>query len=127
MSDRDDLPGDGMLLQWNARGPHPIWMADMRFSLDLVWLEDGGRVAGVLANVPVCSPPTCPVYEPNGTHESVAVLEVAAGPPQTTASRSAPRFAAHGKHIDMTRSAFHQHRHRLPNERPRRIDHQQTD
>jgi len=38
MSDRDGLPGDGMLLQWNARGPHPIWMADMRFSLDLVWL-----------------------------------------------------------------------------------------
>ena len=79
LPDRDDLPGDGMLLQWNARGRHPIWMADMRFPLDLVWLEHNGLVAGVLTNVPVCSSQPCPLYQPPGTHRSVAVLELAAG------------------------------------------------
>ena len=79
LSHRDDLPGDGMLLQWNGPGRHPIWMADMRFPLDLIWLEQDGRVTGVLTNVPICSVPACPMYEPEGTQESVAVLELAAG------------------------------------------------
>jgi hypothetical protein len=43
VSHRDDLPGDGMLLQWNGPGRHPIWMAGMRFPLDLIWLEQDGR------------------------------------------------------------------------------------
>jgi uncharacterized membrane protein (UPF0127 family) len=51
----------------------------MRFPLDLVWLEHNGVVAGVLTNVPVCSSQPCPLYEPPGTHQSVAVLELAAG------------------------------------------------
>jgi uncharacterized membrane protein (UPF0127 family) len=79
LSHRDDLPGDGMLLQWNGPGRHPIWMAGTRFPLDLIWLEQDGRVTGVLTNVPVCSVPACPMYEPEGTQESVAVLELAAG------------------------------------------------
>ena len=41
-------------------GRHPIWMADMRFPLDLIWLEQDGRVTGVLTNVPICSVPACP-------------------------------------------------------------------
>jgi uncharacterized membrane protein (UPF0127 family) len=45
----------------------------------LIWLEPDGRVAGMLTNVPACASPTCPLYEPNGTHESVAVLELQAG------------------------------------------------
>jgi uncharacterized membrane protein (UPF0127 family) len=61
-----------MLLQWDARGRHPIWMADMRFPLDLILLEQDGRVAGVLTNVPICSVAKCPTYEPEGTQESVA-------------------------------------------------------
>ena len=79
LSHRAALPGDGLLLQWDAAGRRPIWMAEMRFPLDLVWLEHDGRVAGVLHHVPVCSTPTCPLYEPVGAHESVAVLEIAAG------------------------------------------------
>lgn len=90
LSDRDDLPGDGLLLQWNARGRHPIWMAEMRFPLDLVWLERNGLVAGVLTNVPVCSSQPCPLYEPPGTHQSVAVLELAAGAAANMGSNSDP-------------------------------------
>ena len=79
LSRRIDLPGDGLLLQWDAPGRHPIWMAQMRFPLDLIWLRHDGRVTGVLTNVPVCSSPQCPLYEPEGTHEAVAVLELSSG------------------------------------------------
>ena len=54
-------------------------MKDMRLPLDLIWLEEDGRVAGVLAKVPICSVRNCPTYEPEGTRASVAVLELAAG------------------------------------------------
>jgi hypothetical protein len=53
-------------------------MADMRFALGLVWLNPDGRVAAVLANVPPCSAQPCPLYEPDGTDASQAVLEIAA-------------------------------------------------
>ena len=39
LSDHDALSGiDGMLLTWDAPGTHPIWMAGMRFPLDLLWV-----------------------------------------------------------------------------------------
>ena len=79
LSRRGDIPGDGLLLEWDAPGRHPIWMMDMRFSLDLIWLEQDGRVVDVLTNVPACGSPTCPLREPHGPHESIAVLELAAG------------------------------------------------
>ena len=79
LSRRDHIPGDGLLLVWDVPGRHPIWMTDMRFPLDLIWLEQDGRVAGVLTYVPACGSPTCPLHEPNGTHESIAVLELASG------------------------------------------------
>jgi uncharacterized membrane protein (UPF0127 family) len=54
-------------------------MAEMRFPLDLAWIDANGRVIAVLANVPPCQRQPCPLYEPEGTHHSVAVLELRAG------------------------------------------------
>ena len=98
LSNRDDLPGDGLLLQWDARGRHPIWMADMRFPLDLVWIEQNGLVVGLLTNVPVCSSKPCPMYEPTGTHQSVAVLELAAVQWRIMGSNSDPWSAPRRLH-----------------------------
>jgi uncharacterized membrane protein (UPF0127 family) len=69
---------DGLLLKWEAPGRHPIWMADMRFPLDLIWLAADGRVLAILDNVPPCSARPCPLYEPQGTSNSIAVLELPA-------------------------------------------------
>jgi uncharacterized membrane protein (UPF0127 family) len=69
---------DGLLLQWEAPGRHPIWMADMRFPLDLIWLDADGRVLAILENVPPCSARPCRLYEPEGTSNSIAVLELPA-------------------------------------------------
>jgi hypothetical protein len=80
LSNRDVLAGiDGLLLQWDTAGRHPIWMAEMRFPLDLVWLDQAGQVIAVLHGVPPCRTEPCPLYEPDGTQQSVAVLEIAAG------------------------------------------------
>ncbi len=80
LSRRDALTAaDGLLLKWATPDRHPIWMADMQFPLDLVWLDADGHVLAILENVPPCSTSPCQLYEPDGTSDSIAVLEVAAG------------------------------------------------
>lgn len=79
LSNRDAVTGDGLLLQWDAPGRRPIWMADMRFALDLVWLDKTGNVLALLDSVPPCSQQPCPLYEPPDTAAAIAVLELPAG------------------------------------------------
>jgi uncharacterized membrane protein (UPF0127 family) len=54
-------------------------MADMRFALDLVWIDDRDTVLAVLNSVPPCSQQPCPLFEPPGTDAATAVLELPAG------------------------------------------------
>ena len=79
LSNRDVVDRDGLLLEWSAPGRHPIWMAVMRFPLDLAWLDHDGRVLAVLTDVPPCPNQPCPLYEPPGTDRSMAVLETFVG------------------------------------------------
>lgn len=78
LSNRETMR-DPLLLDWNAAGRHPIWMKDMRFALDLVWINGTGQVLAVLANVPPCVQEPCRLHEPPGTERSHAVLELRAG------------------------------------------------
>ena len=79
LSDRDALAVDGLLLEWPDAGRHPVWMAGMRFSVDLVWLDAQNRVTGVVVQVPLCVDTPCPLVEPSSQAPARAVLEVAAG------------------------------------------------
>jgi uncharacterized membrane protein (UPF0127 family) len=79
LSNRTSVTHDGLLLLWDAPGRHPIWMADMRFALDIVWLDADGRVLAVLTGVPQCAASPCPMYEPPGTESSTSALELPAG------------------------------------------------
>jgi hypothetical protein len=79
LSNRDAVTGDGLLLRWDTPGRHPIWMAVMRFALDLVWIDDRDTVLAVLNSVPPCSQQPCPLFEPPGTDAATAVLELPAG------------------------------------------------
>ena len=65
-------------LRNDVRDLHHLTGHYLRFPLDLVWLQSDGRVAAVLINVPICSSPPCPLYEPAGTNQAIAVLELAA-------------------------------------------------
>ena len=79
LSNRTSIAHEGLLLLWDAPGRHPIWMADMKFALDLVWLDANGRILAVLENVPPCGHEPCPLYEPPGSDRSTSVLEAPAG------------------------------------------------
>lgn len=68
-------PGHGMLFLYDQPQPIGIWMKDMRFPLDILWIRDGR-----LAHVEKHAPPLVPagperVYTATGD----AVLEVPAG------------------------------------------------
>jgi uncharacterized membrane protein (UPF0127 family) len=80
LSNRNEpLRVDGMLLKWEAAGRHPIWMAGMRFPLDLLWIDADGRVLAIAPNVPPCRAEPCTLVEPEGTASAVSVLELPAG------------------------------------------------
>lgn len=79
LSHRDSLKTGGFLLEWPTLGRHPIWMDGMRFGLDLVWLDQSGRVLALLTDRPPCVQQPCPLYEPAGTDRSVKVLELPSG------------------------------------------------
>ena len=79
LSNRDSLTHDGLLLVWDTPGGHPIWMAHMRFALDIAWLDTSGRVLALLVDVPPCNRQPCQLFDPPGTDHSVAVLEINAG------------------------------------------------
>jgi hypothetical protein len=77
LSGREDLPDDsGMLFVLPYRGIHPFWMKDMKFAIDIVWL-DGGQVV----EVATLSAPTSTAYVPrhDPIHQADRVLEVKAG------------------------------------------------
>ena len=77
LSGRDDLPRDsGMLFILPERGIHPFWMKDMRFALDIIWLDDGEIVE--VATLPA---PTSTAYIPRHEpfYQANRVLEVKAG------------------------------------------------
>lgn len=51
LSGRTRVLGDGMLFVLGNRQQATFWMKEMRFPLDIIWI-DGAQVIGVAANVP---------------------------------------------------------------------------
>jgi uncharacterized membrane protein (UPF0127 family) len=52
LSGRASLPeGQGMLFVFDSDGLWGIWMKDMQFSLDILWVDANGTVITVAANV----------------------------------------------------------------------------
>lgn len=85
LSGRDEIGADGMLFIFPRPGYHAIWMKEMRFALDLIWLDQDGRVIDLDRNV---LPPgegktasanvgILPIYKPN--QPAGMVLEVPGG------------------------------------------------
>lgn len=77
LSGRDHLPRDsGMLFILPERGLHAFWMKDMKFALDIIWL-DAGRVVEVATLPAPTSTAYIPRHEPLSQADSV--LELNAG------------------------------------------------
>ena len=52
---QDQLPFDqGMLLVFDSPNMRSIWMLNMQFSLDIIWIDGDGKVVHIEKNVPPC-------------------------------------------------------------------------
>ncbi|NOZ79130.1 MAG: DUF192 domain-containing protein [Acidobacteria bacterium] len=67
----------GMLFLFKTDGIPSFWMKNTLIPLDIIFLDDAGRVVSAAVDVPPCAAEPCPLYRPTGP--SRAVLEVAAG------------------------------------------------
>jgi len=64
---RESLPEErGFLMRHAKAGPLPTFMYQVKFPLDLLWLDDNGRIVEIVHSAPPCPPGLtarqCPVY-----------------------------------------------------------------
>ena|GEM_PF-1101361 len=80
LSDREELPNDGMLFVFNEARRQQFWMKNMNFPLDMVWVR-GTRVVGVTEGAEV--PPEAERESPSTFYYSPelanVVIELAEG------------------------------------------------
>jgi len=77
LSDTASLPPDqGMLFVFPRSGIYAFWMKDMHYSLDMIWMDDNGKVIYIAPNV---SPDTYPAQTFSSDKPAKYVLEVNAG------------------------------------------------
>lgn len=51
LSERDGLPeGQGMLFKFEQNGDWRIWMVQMRFSIDVIWLDENKKIVHIKQN-----------------------------------------------------------------------------
>jgi uncharacterized membrane protein (UPF0127 family) len=78
---RDSFPeGRGMLFIHGSPGKHHYWMYQVKVPLDIIWMDNSGRVVEMSENTPPCKAEKaseCPNY--GGNETSVVVLELPAG------------------------------------------------
>lgn len=81
LSKRSSLPlNEGMIFVFDQVGPYPFWMKDMKFAIDIIWLDDQKKVVDIATDVPIQpgkSERDLIVYKPKD--DSKYVLEVNAG------------------------------------------------
>jgi hypothetical protein len=75
---RESLPPDtGMLFVFPTSEPHHFWMKNTMIPLDMIWMDETGKVVFVSADTPPCKADPCPTYGPDGPARQV--LEIAGG------------------------------------------------
>lgn len=75
---RESLPErSGMIFLFSDREVHRFWMKNTMISLDMVWMDEGGKVLFISAQTPPCRADPCPSYGPDSP--AAMVLEIAGG------------------------------------------------
>lgn len=65
LSGRPSLgPNQGMLFIFPKEGFYSIWMKDMLFPIDIIWLDNNGQIVYVIENAKPCTFFSCPIYKP---------------------------------------------------------------
>ncbi len=77
LSGRENLPENtGMLFVFDKPGKYTFWMKDMKFAIDIIWIENG-RVVDIWENAQPPSRGEIPSFTPE--YPATYVLEVNAG------------------------------------------------
>ncbi|MDJ0272657.1 MAG: DUF192 domain-containing protein [Candidatus Caldarchaeum sp.] len=79
LSGREKLPENrGMLFVFEKPGRYSFWMYEMRFALDIIWIDADGLVVHIEENLQPCTPnQVCQSYTPSS--DAKYVLEINAG------------------------------------------------
>lgn len=52
LSDRDSLPIDqGMLFVFDSSANHTFWMKDMKFAIDIIWIDEDKKIVHIAENI----------------------------------------------------------------------------
>jgi uncharacterized membrane protein (UPF0127 family) len=73
---------EAMLFVFDSAGEHSFWMKNMKFPIDIIWLDSDKTVVHIEHNLQPCSLNAfCPTYKPdnNNNNNSLYVLETVAG------------------------------------------------
>jgi uncharacterized membrane protein (UPF0127 family) len=74
---RDYLPAqEGMLFIFPAEDKYSFWMKNMKFSLDMIWIDSNKKIVDIKTDIPPCLD-LCENYTPG--FKAMYVLEVNAG------------------------------------------------
>jgi hypothetical protein len=75
---RESLPERaGMIFLFDAADLHRFWMKNTMIPLDMIWMDESGKVIYVSANTPPCKADPCATYGPESPARQV--LEIAGG------------------------------------------------
>ena len=79
LSVKDSLAdNEAMLFVLDNEGEHTFWMKNMKFPIDIIWIDTDKTVVHIEHNLQPCSSELfCPTYKPND--ESLYVLETVGG------------------------------------------------
>jgi uncharacterized membrane protein (UPF0127 family) len=69
--------GQAMLFLFEEENAHSFWMKNMRFAIDILWLDGQKRIVHLEKRVPPCPQDPCPSYGPAAA--ASFVLELQAG------------------------------------------------
>ena len=75
---RTSLPENmGLLFIFDDKGIHKLWMKNTLIPLDMIWLDEHGKIIYIERNAQPCYVPICPVFSPKSS--SKYILEVNGG------------------------------------------------
>ncbi|MEW5901570.1 MAG: DUF192 domain-containing protein [Acidobacteriota bacterium] len=75
---REKLAEDqGMLFIFEEKERHSFWMKNMRFPIDILWLDAQRKIVHLEPRVPPCHAEPCPTYRPDAA--AAYVLELQSG------------------------------------------------
>jgi uncharacterized membrane protein (UPF0127 family) len=68
---------ESMLFYFSKANEYAFWMKDMKFPIDIIWLDTDRKVIHIEHSLEPCDSDACPLYKPEG--KTQYVLETVAG------------------------------------------------